>query len=86
MTVRTANDILKARVGDLMFEIATVQAENEALKEKLIEVARMLPPEELEKIKLKIAGAMERVRRLLRLLRVRLSLGLPLRKCSRRRI
>lgn len=56
MTARTANDILKARVGDLMFEIATVQAENEALKDKLVEVARMIPPEELEKAKLKILG------------------------------
>ncbi len=53
---RTANDILKARVGDLMFEVATIQAEAEALKEKLVEVARMLPPEELAKLKLKIGN------------------------------
>lgn len=56
MTTRTANDILKGRVGDLMFEIATVQSENEALKAKLLDVARMIPPAELEKMKLKILG------------------------------
>ncbi len=57
MTVRTANDFLKARVGDLMFEVSNLQSENETLKEKLIELGRMLPPEMLEKAKIKIVGA-----------------------------
>lgn len=54
MTARTANDILKARVGDLVFENSNLQAENEALRDKLVEVGRMLPPDLLEKAKLKI--------------------------------
>lgn len=56
MTARTANDFLKARVGDLVFENSNLQAENEQLKEKLVELGRMLPPEMLEKAKIQLVG------------------------------
>jgi len=46
----TANEILKGMVGDLMFEIATLRAKNLETTEKLVKVARMLPPEVLKEI------------------------------------
>lgn len=54
MTARTPNDVLKAKVGDLMFENANLLSANDVLRDKLIEVGRMLPPGKLEELKLKI--------------------------------
>jgi len=51
MTARTPNDVLKARVGDLMFEVATLTSTNESLQDKIVELGRMLPPETFEALR-----------------------------------
>lgn len=59
MTARTANDVLKARVGELMFEVANLTSQVDTLRDKLVEVGRMLPPEKLKELKLTIVDPPE---------------------------